>query len=119
MRFIRLLFRIAAYRDVVRTTEHIGLNNFDLLGHSLGGKVAMVLATHHPSLLRRLIVSDIAPVQYANSGNKSWKDVQDVVCSIYASWFAAHLRSLLGPHASLFAGDGSSQLGSHNHPEPC
>ena len=38
----------------------------DVLGHSMGGKVAMVLALSHPARLRRLIVADIAPVAYAH-----------------------------------------------------
>lgn len=33
----------------------------DLIGHSLGGKVAMVLALEAPELVRRLVVVDIAP----------------------------------------------------------
>ncbi len=36
----------------------------DVLGHSMGGKAAMVLALMHPDLVRRLIVADIAPVAY-------------------------------------------------------
>ena len=36
----------------------------DLIGHSMGGKAAMVLALNHPQMLRRLIVADIAPVIY-------------------------------------------------------
>lgn len=36
----------------------------DLLGHSMGGKAAMVAALTNPSKIRRLIVADIAPVPY-------------------------------------------------------
>jgi esterase len=38
-----------------------------LVGHSLGGKVAMVLALRHPELVARLCVVDIAPVDYGGS----------------------------------------------------
>jgi pimeloyl-ACP methyl ester carboxylesterase len=38
-----------------------------LVGHSLGGKVAMVLALRHPALVARLCVVDVAPVRYDNS----------------------------------------------------
>lgn len=35
-----------------------------LLGHSMGGKVAMQLALQESALVNRLVVADIAPVQY-------------------------------------------------------
>jgi len=39
----------------------------DVLGHSMGGKAAMVLALRQPGLVRNLIVADIAPVAYYHS----------------------------------------------------
>jgi len=39
----------------------------DLLGHSMGGKAAMMLALTEPGLVDRLIVADIAPVGYGHS----------------------------------------------------
>ena len=39
----------------------------DLLGHSMGGKAAMMLALTHPEGLRRLVVADIAPIAYGHS----------------------------------------------------
>lgn len=35
-----------------------------LVGHSMGGKIAMTLALRHPELVERLIVVDISPVAY-------------------------------------------------------
>lgn len=35
-----------------------------LIGHSMGGKVAMAAALLRPSLVQRLVVTDIAPVRY-------------------------------------------------------
>lgn len=35
----------------------------DVVGHSMGGKVAMVLALRHPDVVRRLVVIDISPVE--------------------------------------------------------
>lgn len=37
-----------------------------LVGHSMGGKIAMALALRHPDLVERLAVVDVAPVPYDN-----------------------------------------------------
>lgn len=42
----------------------------DVLGHSMGGKAAMVLALTQPDRVRRLVVADIAPVGYGHSQNE-------------------------------------------------
>ena len=38
-----------------------------LVGHSMGGKAAMILALARPGLVRRLVVVDVAPVTYAST----------------------------------------------------
>jgi pimeloyl-ACP methyl ester carboxylesterase len=38
-----------------------------VVGHSMGGKAAMVLALKYPNLIKRLIVADIAPVAYSHT----------------------------------------------------
>ncbi|AHM04167.1 Hydrolase, alpha/beta fold protein family [Roseibacterium elongatum DSM 19469] len=39
----------------------------DVVGHSMGGKAAMVLALSTPRAVRRLVVADIAPVAYTHT----------------------------------------------------
>jgi Predicted hydrolases or acyltransferases (alpha/beta hydrolase superfamily) len=41
----------------------------DVMGHSMGGKAAMLLALTRPELVNRLVVADIAPVAYGHSQN--------------------------------------------------
>ena len=50
--------------DVAETLQARGVASTALIGHSMGGKVAMRLALSHPALVSRLLVADIAPVRY-------------------------------------------------------
>jgi esterase len=50
--------------DVLALMDHLGIKQFDLLGHSMGGKVAMEIALNHAERLERLIIVDIAPKSY-------------------------------------------------------
>jgi len=56
--------------DVVKFLEDHGLSTASLLGHSMGGKVAMWFALNHPERVNKLIVADIAPVSYSHCFNK-------------------------------------------------
>lgn len=48
-------------------THNIGRAN--LLGHSMGGKTAMLFALQHPEMVQKLIVADISPRLYSLSTN--------------------------------------------------
>ncbi|RYU83729.1 alpha/beta fold hydrolase [Hymenobacter persicinus] len=48
-------------QDVLELLDQLQLPTVTLLGHSMGGKVAMRFALDHPERLTRLIVLDIAP----------------------------------------------------------
>ncbi len=50
--------------DVKRYCETNDLHSVILLGHSMGGKTAMEVATRYPELVSHLIVADIAPKHY-------------------------------------------------------
>jgi pimeloyl-ACP methyl ester carboxylesterase len=50
--------------DVLETLGACGTLPCALIGHSMGGKVAMTAALEAPAAVRRLAVCDIAPVRY-------------------------------------------------------
>jgi esterase len=61
-----------SYADLAADLAEVIANEdrpFDVLGHSMGGKAAMMLALTRPELVNRLIVADIAPVTYLHSQN--------------------------------------------------
>lgn len=50
--------------DVLDTLAARGIDRTALIGHSMGGKTAMVAALSAPDAVKRLVVVDIAPVAY-------------------------------------------------------
>lgn len=55
----------AMAKDVIYYCEQNNLNDIILLGHSMGGKIAMQVASEKPELVNKLIVADIGPKYYA------------------------------------------------------
>ncbi|MBT8401686.1 MAG: alpha/beta fold hydrolase, partial [Rhodothermia bacterium] len=56
----------AMSRDVLEMLDDLDLASVNLLGHSMGGKVAMQLALTEPDRVERLVVVDVAPKAYEN-----------------------------------------------------
>lgn len=79
--------------DVKEYSSFHKLENIILLGHSMGGKAAMLLATLYPNLIEKLLIADIGPKFYPQhhqvilealnavdfSAKPSRSDVEDVV----------------------------------------
>ena len=68
-------FSYAQMADLVATELRAGFaanGPVDVVGHSMGGKVAMVLAIRHPDIVRKLVVLDISPTAAA-SGRKEFQ----------------------------------------------
>jgi esterase len=57
----------AMVADVLRFMDAHHLASAHVLGHSMGGKVAMWLALNHPARIGKLVVADIAPKSYNHS----------------------------------------------------
>lgn len=53
--------------DVLQVMDKLGIEKAAILGHSMGGKTAMQIAVNAADRVSRLIVADIAPVDYPTS----------------------------------------------------
>ena len=90
--------------DLAEVIESLGAP-VDLLGHSMGGKAAMLLALTRPELLRRLVVADIAPVAYTHDQTRNARAMADVDLSritTRAEADAALARSIDDPALRAF-----------------
>jgi len=71
----------AMVQDVYDYCVANNLQNVDLIGHSMGGKVGMFFAMAHPEMLNKLVVADIAPRYYSPHH-------QDILAALNAVDFA-------------------------------
>lgn len=91
-------YELLAY-DVINFLEFHQLKDVVLIGHSMGGKVAMLVALERPDLISTLVVVDIAPKNYKGGHEvileamnnvplhqtQSRKAIEDFVCQTIKS----------------------------------
>ena len=63
--------------DLVEVINSLNIKP-NVIGHSMGGKAAMVLALKRPNLVRNLIIADIAPVKYEHDQSQFIEAMQKV-----------------------------------------
>jgi len=51
-------------QDIINLLDHLKIEDCILLGHSMGGKIAIQVALEQPKRIKKLLVADIAPVNY-------------------------------------------------------
>ena len=64
--------------DLIELLDHLSLKSANFLGHSLGGKAAMNLATIVPEKVEKLIIVDIAPKFYPPHHQKIFEGLKAV-----------------------------------------
>lgn len=74
----------------------------DVMGHSMGGKAAMVLALARPELVRRLVVLDIAPVAYGHTQAPQIEAMRRVDLAAVASRAEAEAQMQADPAVAPF-----------------
>jgi pimeloyl-ACP methyl ester carboxylesterase len=65
-------------KDVEILMDHLKIDVAHVLGHSMGGKVAMTLSSLNPDRVKKLIVADIAPVSYSHSYDNLIQPILDL-----------------------------------------
>ncbi|ABZ76799.1 alpha/beta hydrolase fold [Shewanella halifaxensis HAW-EB4] len=56
--------------SMAKLIEELNCTDAILIGHSMGGKIAMATALKYPQRVSKLVVADIAPVAYQNRHDK-------------------------------------------------
>lgn len=73
-------FSFEHYANLVcELVGNLDIKRLSLVGHSLGGKVAMQMSLTHPQLISHLIVLDIAPVAYTPRHTNVFQGLNNVV----------------------------------------
>lgn len=88
--------------DIVQLLDKLVIKQACLLGHSMGGKVAMQLAITYPERVSSLIVADISPVSYKSLFSHSPQSVEHLNI--------LHALGLLNPSTLLSRDDADQQL---------
>lgn len=57
-------------QDVFATLDHLGIGRVSVVGHSMGGKVAMAMTELAPERIEQMVVLDIAPIAYATCAHR-------------------------------------------------
>lgn len=73
---------VEAYAEAVATwLIKNGIEQSKVIGHSLGGKVAMQLALDYPSLVERLVILDISPLSYPSRHDNVFNALRAVLAA--------------------------------------
>eukprot|EP00002_Diphylleia_rotans_P032059 TRINITY_DN6701_c0_g1_i1.p1 TRINITY_DN6701_c0_g1~~TRINITY_DN6701_c0_g1_i1.p1 ORF type:complete len:330 (-),score=70.08 TRINITY_DN6701_c0_g1_i1:190-1179(-) len=79
--------------DVLCFAHEHQISSFDLMGHSMGGKVAMAAALLDPNRIQRLCVLDIAPVTYSAGEANTTRSTMSKVLSAVDRFSLENLKS--------------------------
>jgi len=75
--------------DVIELFNHLNIKKTNILGHSMGGKLAMLLTLSQPQYVNKLIVADIAPVNYPLEQQNIVDNLLDLNLDLVTSRFQA------------------------------
>ncbi|QMU64688.1 MAG: alpha/beta fold hydrolase [Flavobacteriaceae bacterium] len=71
--------------DLHAYIKHHHIKNCILLGHSMGGKTAMLFAVTYPEFVQKLVIADISPGTYKPHHNEILKGLHSIDFSVHNS----------------------------------
>jgi len=66
-------------KDILELLADLKIEKYILMGHSMGGKLAMKLAFDHPEKIEKLIVIDVAPKSYLKGYSKHFEIHKNII----------------------------------------
>ena len=71
--------------DLIELFNYLNIKKTNLLGHSMGGKLAMLLSLNYPEFVNKLIVADIAPIDYQDDEREIINSLLDLDLNLIQS----------------------------------
>jgi len=65
--------------DIFELADSLNIEQFAILGHSMGGKIAMTCALLQPQRITQLVVADIAPASYGDRHSEVFMGLKTVL----------------------------------------
>lgn len=80
--------------EIMAALDSLAIDSFYVVGHSMGGKIAMTLALNYPDRVKAVVAADIAPVSYPPHHDKVFAGLTSMPADIKDRRAAlAHLLS--------------------------
>ena len=69
-------------QDFMKLLNYFGIQKVNLLGHSMGGKLAMLITLLYPQYINKIIIVDISPIDYPIDYQNDNQNIIDILLNL-------------------------------------
>ena len=69
-------------QDFMKLLNYFGIKKANLLGHSMGGKLAMLITSLYPKYINKIIIVDISPIDYSIEYQNDNQNIIDILLNL-------------------------------------
>ena len=69
-------------QDFMKLLNYFGIQKVNLLGHSMGGKLSMLISLLYPKYINKIIIVDISPIDYPIDYQNDNKNIIDILLNL-------------------------------------